>query len=356
MKIRTRLALWYAGVLMVSLLIISGGTFQELIEQLQHDHSQKPIWHALKETSELLFPVGVPAVLLGLAGGWFLTRRALAPVAELTEAAERINEHTLGTALPRSQNGDELDRLAEVLNAMNRRLNDSFVRVRDFTLHASHELKTPLTIMCGETEIYLRDDMLTPAQREHATSRLEELRRLSKIVDGLTLLAKADAGLVPLALKSLQFDEIVHENLEDTSVLAASAGLDVKLLQCDPVKVAGNKHRLRQLLLNLSDNAVKYNQAEGGIQIALRRVDGFAEYTISNSGAGIPAEVLPRVFERFFRGDPSHNAEIEGSGLGLAISEWIVSSHKGTIKIESSKSSTIVTVRLPLAANNGEAT
>jgi heavy metal sensor kinase len=349
MKIRTRLTWWYAGILIVSLLIMGIGTFREISEQLRHDHSNKPEGHAFDEAGEMIFQVGLPAVILGLLGGWWLTRRALAPVTQLTDAVKKIHEKNLGEKIPRTHNGDELDRLTEVFNAMTARLENSFQRIREFTLHASHELKTPLTILCGETETELRDESLTPAQRERATSQLDELRRLARIVDGLTLLAKADAGQIALALETVRLDELVRDNFADAQILAEPHGIKVELENCEACFARGDRHRLRQLLLNLADNAVKYNQPQGRVTMSLRRADNFAEFKIANTGAGIPSEMLPRVFDRFFRGDAAHGNTIEGCGLGLSIVQWIVSAHNGSIQIESVPSElTTVTVRLPL--------
>lgn len=349
MTIRTRLSLWYAAVLTVSLLIIGFGAYRELSEQLHRDHNDEPTRHALEEAGELLLQVGLPAVLLGLAGGWWLTRRALAPVAALTQAAERISERNLTNPLPRTHNGDELDRLAEVLNAMTVRLHNSFSHIREFTLHASHELKTPLTVMHGELETALGEENLSPAQRERLLSQLDEVQRLSKIVDGLTLLTKADAGQIKLHAEPVRFDELVRDAFADAQILAQSAGLELKLAACEVATVRGDRHRLRQLLLNLADNAVKYNEPEGRITMGLFRVDGNAEFVITNTGPGIAPEIVPRVFDRFFRADPAHGREDEGCGLGLSIAQWIVSSHKGTIKIESEPAKmTAVTVHLPL--------
>ena len=209
--------------------------------------------------------------------------------------------------LPRTGNGDELDRLTEVFNGMLARLDDSFNRTREFTLHASHELKTPLTILCGETETGLRDESLSAAERERAASLLDELRRLARIVDGLTLLAKADAGQVALKLEPVRLDELVRDNFADAQILAEPHGIQVELAACEEITVRGDRHRLRQLLLNLADNAVKYNQPQGRVTMSLRRAGGTAEFTIANTGAGIPPEVLPRVFDRFYRGDPAHS-------------------------------------------------
>ena len=306
----------------------------------------------MEEIVEIMLWISIPAVFLSIGGGWWLMRKALAPVAALTQAAERIDERNLGDQLPRTRNGDELDRLTEVLNRMTARLHDSFTRIREFTLHASHELKTPLTILCGETETVLRDELLTPAQREHCASQLEELRRLTRIVDGLTLLAKADAGLIRLELAPLRLDELVRDALADTRILALSSGIRVELTACEEMTVRGDPHRLRQLLLNLADNAVKYNHPRGAITMALHRAGDTAEFSIANTGPGIPPKSLPRVFDRFFRGDSAHSSDVEGCGLGLSIAQWIVSAHHGTVTIESVPSQlTTVTVRLPLMQN-----
>jgi heavy metal sensor kinase len=297
----------------------------------------------------MIFQIGLPAVILGLIGGWWLTRRVLAPVLKLTNAVEKIHEKNLGKKIPRTNNGDELDRLTEVFNTMTARLDNSFQRIREFTLHASHELKTPLTVLCGETETALRDESLSPTERERLLSQLDEVRRLSKIVDGLTLLAKADAGQIALKLEPVRLDELVLDNFADTQILAEPHGIQVELTTCEEIFVRGDRHRLRQLLLNLADNAVKYNQQQGRVTMGLRRAENFAEFKITNTGAGIPPEILPRVFDRFFRGDPAHENTIEGCGLGLSIAKWIVSAHNGTIQIESMQSKpTTVTVHLPL--------
>jgi heavy metal sensor kinase len=351
MTLRTRLTLWYAGILIVSLLVIGVGTFEEISEQLRHSHRREPAEHALDETGEMIFQVGLPAVILGLLGGWWLTWRALSPVKKLTDAIKKIHERNLRQPLPRTNNGDEIDQLAGVFNETLARLDDSFKRVHEFTLHASHELKTPLTVLRGETETALRDESLSPAERDRAASQLEELRRLTRIVDGLTLLAKADAGQVALQLETTRLDELVRDNFADAQILAEPQGIKVELKTCDEISVRGDRHRLRQLFLNLADNAVKYNQPRGQVTMSLRRAGEFAEFQIANTGKGIPAELLPRVFDRFFRGDAAHGHAIDGCGLGLSIAQWIVSAHGGKIQIASELSeTTIVTVQIPVCA------
>jgi len=359
MKIRTRLTWWYAGIMSASLIAMGMLYYHEFVDEprsrvLREAKVAKEVIaedenEDFDQTLKILFWCGVPPIILALGGGWWLIRKSFKPVASLTEAVEGINESNLKTRLPRSGNGDELDRLTDVFNAMIARLDDSFNRIREFTLHASHELKTPLTVLCGETETALREDLLSPAERERAASQLEELRRLTRIVEGLTLLAKADAGQITLKLETLRLDELVRDNFADAQILAEPHGILAELTDCEEISVRGDRHRLRQLFLNLADNAVKYNQPQGGVVMSLLRSGGMAQFTIVNTGAGISSEILPRVFNRFFRGDSAHENTIEGCGLGLSIAQWIVSAHNGTIQIESAPSKlTTVTIRLPL--------
>jgi signal transduction histidine kinase len=348
MKIRTRLTLWYATILVISLIVMGIGTYEQIAEQMQIEH-RRHLWeHALDETSEMVLWAGLPAVVVGLLGGWWITRKALRPVTALTEAVEKIHDRNLREQLPRTRNDDELDRLTDVFNAMTGRLDSSFQRIREFTLHASHELKTPLTVMRGELETALREENFTPVQKEWLLSQIDEIERLAKIVDALTLLTKADAGQVRLNLELVQLNNLVEESIADMKILAQPQNIQVKLEECEQISISGDRHRLRQLLLNLTDNAVKYNHINGKVTVSLRRNEGFAELKISNTGAGIAPELQPHVFERFFRGDASHNSAIEGCGLGLSIAQWIVLAHLGNIEFVSEPNKlTIVTVRFP---------
>jgi signal transduction histidine kinase len=359
MTIRARLTLWYVGLMFVSLLAMGALSYYRFVtvprglvvrgEATASDLAEEK--DDFVEIAHIVLWSGVPAALLALGGGWWLTRKALAPVAALTQAAERINERSLRDQLPRSGSGDELDRLTEVFNAMTGRLDNSFQRVREFTLHASHELKTPLTILRGEMETALHEEK--DASNRYSTrllSQMDEIDRLTKIVDGLTLLTKADAGQIALHRESLRLDDLVRESFADANILAQPSAIRVSLAACEEATILGDRHRVRQLLLNLTDNAIKYNHPHGTTAISLKAAGDMAEFQITNTGAGLAPELQPRVFERFFRGDPSHNREIEGCGLGLSIAQWITSAHHGTIQFHSEPAKlTTVTVRLPLA-------
>ena len=355
MTIRARLTLWYAAILSGSVLVITGLGYHEFAREQsvlvasKGEIDENDGWQDL---TQIILWCGIPAAVVGLAGGWWLMRRAMSPVRALTQAAAQVHERNLGEQLPRTHNGDEFDRLTEVFNTMTARLDHSFNRVREFTLHASHELKTPLTVMHGELETALRDVNNSPATRERLLSQLDEIQRLSKIVDGLSLLTKADAGLVTLKREPLQLDELVRDSFADAQILARPREVRVELGRCEAAPLQGDRHRLRQLLLNLTDNAIKYNEPKGSVTIDLHRSNGTVELTIANTGPGIAADLQPRVFDRFFRGDASHNNAEDGCGLGLSIAQWIVTAHGGSIRITSQPEKlTTATVRLPVTAD-----
>lgn len=351
MTIRARLTLWYTGILLVSLVLMTGVIYYEfVVERAQSQAEGKPPDTVRHEIFEVILYYGVPTGILTIIGGWLLLRKALAPLNQLAVAAEQLQVHNLQQELPRTGNGDEVDRLSKTLNTTNARLHDTFHRIREFTLHASHELKTPLAILHGEIEAALTDPANTPAQKEMFANQLDEIQRLSKIVEGLTLLARADTGQLALARDEVRFDELVQDSLADAEILGLAQKIKVTMPRCDAVTLRGDRHRLRQLLLNLTDNAIKYNHPNGQVTLSLYCGRTEAVLTISNTGKGISPATLPRVFDRFYRGDESHSQAIEGCGLGLSIVEWIVKAHGGSIQITSTpEQTTTVTVGLPLA-------
>ena len=350
MKIGTRVSIWYAGLLVISLTLLTLVLYFELVYErnirirsgVQADSIQE-------EIVEIVIYYGLPSALLLLGVGWRIVQRSLLPLNRLTAAAEEINANTLHKRLPRSMNHDELDRLAEVFNTMISRIEDSFVRVREFTLHASHELKTPLSILHAGLETMHHNPSTTNEQKVELELRLLEIQRLTRIVENLTFLSKADSGQIPMKHESIRFDELVEEIYLDAQIMARESNIKVSLSKCDRVTISGDKHRLRQLLINIIDNAIKYNQQNGKLIIGLTRDDKTAHLCIENTGPGIKPHNLPRVFNRFFRGDSVLTDQIEGSGLGLSISQWIVQSHRGTISIQSEPQGvTTIGIILPL--------
>lgn len=347
MSIQNRVTVRLAAILLLSMAWMIGVLHYEWVEQQKRLLNKQSPESAWQESSEIVFTYGIPTGVVLLVAGWWLLRKSLAPIATLTQAVERIQIHSLEERLPVSGSGDELDRLTAVFNSMMTRLEESFRQIREFTLHASHELKTPLTIMRAENETALRDANLSEEQRDLLASQLEEIARLTRIVDSLALLAKADAGKLGLVFEPVKLDTLLHDSFADAQILAQQSKLTVQLEVCEPVVVEADRHRLRQLLLNLTDNAIKYNKPAGKVTISLRNKSDHAELAIANTGPGILPDKLPHVFDRFYRGGIT-DGTMEGSGLGLSIAQSIVHAHRGTIEVTSTPDQlTTVTVRLP---------
>ena len=336
MILRCRITAFHAGTLGVALLFVTAWSWFEFCEQrdvlLAGGAAAAPRVSPAREALEILLVGGLPALFISVVGGHFLMRRAFQPITDLTEQLEQTDVTNLATPVRRSGNGDELDRMAVVFNRLKQRLGASFTQAREFTLHASHELKTPLTILHGTLEQMLQDTAATPAQQqERIGSMLEEVQRLSGIVSQLTFLAKADAGQLSKATAEVRLSEMVRELADDLVLLSQAARLTVRLEAVEDVSVVGDRMRLRQLLLILGDNAVKHNEPGGSITLGLQCIDHQACFHMTNTGPTLAPELRARVFERFFRGDASHSNAVEGSGLGLSIAQSIATSHDGTL-------------------------
>jgi heavy metal sensor kinase len=294
----------------------------------------------------LLLPIALAASIFG---GLALANRALRPVADITTRAQRITAENLDQTIPVRNAGDELGRLSSTINDMIRRLHDSFAHVRQFSADASHELRTPLTIMRGEIELGLRSPKSPEEYRELLESTLEEIMRLTTIVDNLLTLDKADQGTAQAAFSEVDLQGLVEELYEDTELLAARKGITIQLRTSTPITIVGDRGRLRQLFLNLVDNAIKYTPDGGGVSLALERHNGSAVFEVSDTGVGIAEEELGRIFDRFYRVDKARSRELGGSGLGLSIAKWIAELHRGTITVRSEpRRGSTFTVTLPI--------
>lgn len=299
----------------------------------------------------ILLIVAMPiALAVSLAAGWFLAGRALRPVDAITLAAQRIAAGDLSQRLTMPTAPDEIGRLAGTFNNMIGRLDTSFRQIRQFTSDASHELRTPLTVMKGETELVLRRPRALEDYQAVLESNLEEIDRMTRIVEELLFLSRADMGEVKMESKPVLLETLVEDIHRQAPLLGQDRNIEVVLGTVMPALVQGDELRLRELLLNLVENAIKYSHPGGKVEIGLVTVGQEAILSVTDQGIGIGPEDHTRIFNRFFRTDGARNHTKKGTGLGLAICAWIVEFHKGRISVNSGvgQGSTF-TVTLPLA-------
>lgn len=294
----------------------------------------------------ILIPI---AVAVSITGGLYLAHQSLRPVHAVTTHARRITAENLDQTITVRNPRDEIGQLAATINEMILRLRDSFARIRQFSADASHELRTPLTIMRGEIELALRTPHSDQAYRRVLASTLEEILRLTSITDNLLFLAKADRGLHEFHMDRVDLGSLTDELYEDSRVLASPKNISITLTNAERVTIVGDRIRLRQLFLNLIDNAIKYTPEGGSVSFGVARKNGTALFEVSDTGVGIPQEELGKVFDRFYRVDKARSREMGGSGLGLSIARWIAELHRGSIVVHSeiNKGSTF-TVQLPI--------
>lgn len=289
------------------------------------------------------FAVPIALTLAGL-GGFFLARKALAPVAAMSERARRISAENLEERLPVANARDELGRLAAAFNELLARLNASFDQQRQFMADASHELRTPLSVMHTTAEVTLEQPRRTESEYRDALKMMDtQVRRLSRIVEDMFTLARADAGRRPLHPSDFYLDELISETTQAARMLAARKEVSVEVATEEDVPFRGDEGLLRQMLLNLLDNAIRYTPAGGRVRVGLTQLDSICEISIADSGTGVPAEAQAHIFERFYRADESRaRAEAAGeggAGLGLAIARWIAEAHDGRLELSRSDDS-----------------
>jgi len=300
-------------------------------------------------TIVIAFFVGVvPAILVG---GW-LAGRALEPVDRMiTEVREITDGRSLHRRLAVPMARDELSRLAETVNQMMTRLERSFAALRRFTADASHELKTPLTVVRAGVERAITRPGVAPETLAPLEETLQEVNRMTELLDSLLTLARADEGRADLHREPVDLREIIEEAGETGELLAEHAGVGIDIrLPPQPLVVPVDRSRLRQLALNLIENAVKYTPRGGQVSVELAGDNGRAVFTVADTGIGIAPGDLPHVFDRFWRADSARTrtSERAGTGLGLAICKWIAEAHGGTIEVQSRPGrGTTFTVGLP---------
>jgi heavy metal sensor kinase len=293
------------------------------------------------------FIAGIPLILLlASAGGYFLARKTLSPIALMNQQTQRITAENLAARLDVLNEHDELGGLAATINRLLSRLEDSFQEQQRFVADASHELRTPLAVLRGETEVALSQPRSADEYKASLHLIKDEAERLSRIVEDLFLLAQQPLDRSAVVKQDVRLDQIVAECGRAAQVLAAQKDISLKL-DATPLSLNGDDELLQRMILNLLDNAVKYTPKGGEISVKLTKNNGQAFVAVRDTGAGIPAKDLPYVFDRFYRVDKARSRAMGGAGLGLSIARSIAQAHGGTIRVESDESGSEFTVELP---------
>jgi heavy metal sensor kinase len=314
---------------------------------VQVARSEGAVAQNLHQLIYILF-LGLPgAVAVAGLGGYLLARRALAPIDRMVERARSINAERLNDRLPVDNPHDELGRLATVFNETLTRLESSFEQMRHFTADASHELRTPLTAIRSVGEVGLRGRRDETAYREIIGSMLEEVDRLALLVDRLLMLSRADTGRNNLSIDVVDIPELAGEVSEQLSVLAEEKNQTITV-HCDVVQPwIGDRMVLRQALLNLVDNAIKYSSVGSVIEVRVAQTAAGTTIDVVDNGPGIPVELRSRVFDRFYRVDKARSRENGGTGLGLAIAKWAVEVNGGHVTLEPTSAGSCFRITLP---------
>lgn len=301
----------------------------------------------------LVVGLGALVLFFGLFGGMWLARRSLAPVSALADAAAAVNERDFKTRLDEHAGPTELRPLCRAFNAALDRLESAFQKQARFTADASHELRTPVSIIRAQAEQALKHERTPEEYRAALEACLRSAERMTGLVEGLLTLARIDAGEEPPARGPVQLDLLVRETTE-LMIPAAEAAQVALACATRPVRVAGDARLLGEVLTNLVHNGIRYNRPGGSLDVDLALEDGSALLAVRDTGIGIEERDLPHLFERFFRVDPARTRAHGGSGLGLSIVHWIVEAHGGTIEVDSQPGvgSTFM-VRLPACAQQG---
>jgi heavy metal sensor kinase len=303
----------------------------------------------LRLVREVLF-LATP-LLLALAGfgGYLVAKRNLAPLGWMAEQARRISGSNLDTRLEIGRAAEELEVLSVSFNELLARLDQTFGSMRRFVADASHELRTPIAVIRGEADVALSQERSAAAYRETLTVILDESRRLSRLVDDLLNLARADAGNVQLQLREFYFGDLLRDCCRSVQAMAAARGVAVECQSPEDAPYRGDEELLHRLAMNLLDNAIRHTPSGGRVGIALESGDAQLRIRVVDTGTGIAPEALPHLFDRFYRGDPARSRQDGGFGLGLAIVKWVAESHGGTVEVSSQPGAgSTFTVTLPI--------
>jgi heavy metal sensor kinase len=317
-----------------------------LVESGAPYNQTEVVLHGLLVTLAIYMPF---IVSLAVAGGYWLMRRSLQPVDEITRRAEGITSTNLSERLPVICTGDELERLSISLNRMIERLDEAFQHINRFSADASHELRTPLTILQLELEGIAQSHRGESGLGDHIGSALEETHRMSRIVESLLAISRLDAGEVKMEKVHIDLGDLVASTASEMALLADEKAIRLRTLGTTGVCVEGDKTRLQQVIVNLIDNAIKYTHEGGRVEVSVGREETVAVLEVSDNGPGIPADCLPHVFERFYRADKARSRASGGAGLGLSIVKAICAAHAAEVTVSSQPGQgTCFRVELPL--------
>lgn len=302
----------------------------------------------------MLFILGIVLpIIVGVAigGGYLLIRQALRPVELMTQSAERITSNNLTERLPDPATGDEIERLSISLNKMIDRLEKAFLHITQFSADASHELRTPLTIMHCDLETVIQKPRMPDDVRDILGSALGETERLAKIVDGLLSISRFDAGEALMEKSKLDLSALTLATVEQMRLLAEDKGITLSCKIKDQIEVEGDSARLKQVVVNLLDNAIKYTPEWGKITVAVSAINNTAALEVTDTGIGISADSMPHIFERFYRTDKARSRQMGGCGLGLSIVKSICKAHGGNVQVKSMEGrGSCFRLELPLAS------
>jgi heavy metal sensor kinase len=306
------------------------------------------VLHGLLITLAVYTPL---IVLLAIGSGYWLMRRSLRPVDEITERAEGITSTNLSERLPVIRTGDELERLSAALNRMIARLEDAFQHVNRFSADASHELRTPLTILQLELEGIVQNHTMSASLEAQIGSALEETHCMSRIVESLLTISRLDAGEAKLDRLPLSLSALVTSTASEMKILAQEKSIALRTSAEGDIWVEGDRTRLQQVIVNLIDNAIKYTPEGGTVEVRVRSEAGKALLEVEDNGVGIPTNAISHVFERFYRVDKARSRASGGAGLGLSIAKAICTAHAAEIRVSSEEGrGSCFRVELPMVA------
>ncbi len=309
---------------------VSGGRYL-----LQVGTSLDAMDDALRLYLHLMLWWALPSLLVVIVVVWWMTHTAVAPLTALAAEARRVGIATLDHRLSTRGAGDQLDEVATAFNDTLARLEGGVGEMKQFSSALAHELRTPLTALRGEIELVLRDPAADPGMVKRAVSQIEEIDRLTRLINQLLTLARAESGEIALVHQPVDLAVLARNVSEQLEPVAQARQLDLTCVARQPVTVTGDQGWLERCLLNLLDNAIKYTPDGGHVCVCVSREGNHARVDVRDTGIGMAPDVIPRIFERFYRGDPARSSAVEGAGLGLSLVKWIVDRHDCRIEVQS---------------------